>query len=281
MWVLQPVMSRFAEGLTGTRGVYFVLFPRAAMVYSPVSDNTISFPTERGFNIQTLTLAERILVRVSSFASNTRSVHSIQPGSFNPRDLILASRGASYRNLAGPELSKDDLSKEILDLANDGVGLFFLTYERKRMNDPAISKYTILGKIQATLSKDGLDDEIKSMEDFFTVKDSSCEIFTRLATLEAASALEAIPTAPKLYPRPLLILFRVISAVGAAGLWFDGSWVDMIPVAFLTILVALVEGSTIWKHERIIYEVIISFVVGLVAGLMGKSILSTDILEIL
>ena len=268
MWVLQPVMSRFAEGLTGARGVYFIVFPRAAMLYSPVSQNTISFPMERGFNIQTLTMAERVLVRVSSFASNVRSVHSIQPGSFSPRDLMRASRGMSYKNI-GAELSKDEISREILDLANDGVGLFFLTHEEKRKDNPATSKYTILGKIKDSLHKDGKEAELSSMEDFFKVKDTSREIFTRLATIEAVEALEGITNAPKLYSRNIVLLFRVISSVGAAGIWFKGSWLDMIPTAVLALLVALTEGSSIWKHERIIYEVIVSLIVGFVAGLVA------------
>lgn len=267
MWVLQPVMSRFAEGLTGTRGVYFIVFPRAAMLYSPVSQNTISFPMERGFNIQTLAMAERVLVRVSSFASNVRSVHSIQPGSFSPRDLMRASRGTSYKNI-GAELSKDELSREILDLANDGVGLFFLTHEEKRKDNPATSKYTILGRIKDSLHKDGKEAELSSMEDFFKVKDSSREIFTRLATIEAVTSLDNITEAPKI-PMKMVIMFRVISSMGASGLWFKGSWLDMIPTAVLAFLVSLTEGSSIWKHERIIYEVILSFIVGFVAGLVA------------
>jgi uncharacterized membrane protein YjjB (DUF3815 family) len=43
----------------------------------------------------------------------------------------------------------------------------------------------------------------------------------------------------------------------------------MIPTGFLAFLVSLTEGSSIWKHERIIYEVILSFVVGFVAGLVA------------
>jgi hypothetical protein len=228
----------------------------------------MSFPTERGFDIGKLTLTEKLLVRVSSFASNARSVHSIQPGSFNPRDLMRASRGISSKNLDN-ELSKDELSREILDLANDGVGLFFLTHEEKRKDNPATSKYTILGRIKDSLHKDGKEAELSSMEDFFKVKDSSREIFTRLATIEAVEALEGFTNAPKLYSRNIVLLFRVISSVGAAGIWFKGSWLDMIPTAVLALLVALTEGSSIWKHERIIYEVIVSLIVGFVAGLVA------------
>ena len=267
MWVLQPVMSRFAEGLTGTRGVYFIVFPRAGLIYSPASENTMSFPTERGFDIGKLTLTEKLLVRVSSFASNARSVHSIQPGSFNPRDLMRASRGISSKNLDN-ELSKDEISREILDLANDGVGLFFLTHEEKRKDNPATSKYTILGKLNAIFKKVGQEVEKHSMEDFFKVKDSSREIFTRLATIEAVTSLDSITEAPKI-PMKIVIMFRVISSMGASGLWFKGSWLDMIPTAVLALLVALTEGSSIWKHERIIYEVILSFIVGFVAGLVA------------
>ena len=39
----------------------------------------------------------------------------------------------------------------------------------------------------------------------------------------------------------------------------------------LAIVVTLFEGSKLWKHERIIFEVIVSFVVGLLAGLVAYS----------
>lgn len=72
LWVLKPVMSKAAEGLTGSRLVDFVLFTRSGFIYSPSNNTTASFSMERGFDMRMTTFAERILVRLASFASNTR-----------------------------------------------------------------------------------------------------------------------------------------------------------------------------------------------------------------
>lgn len=72
LWVLKPVMSKAAEGLTGSRLVDFVLFTRSGFVYSPSNITTATFAMERGFDIRMVTLAERVLVRLASFASNSR-----------------------------------------------------------------------------------------------------------------------------------------------------------------------------------------------------------------
>jgi hypothetical protein len=72
LWVLKPVMSKAAEGLTGSRLVDFVLFTRSGFIYSPFNNTTASFSMERGFDMRMMTFAERILVRLASFASNAR-----------------------------------------------------------------------------------------------------------------------------------------------------------------------------------------------------------------
>ena len=77
LWVLKPVMSKAAEGLTGSRQVDFVLFTRSAFIYSPSNVTTASFPMERGFDMRMVTVAERILVRLASFASNSRVSHGL------------------------------------------------------------------------------------------------------------------------------------------------------------------------------------------------------------
>lgn len=170
-------MSKVAEGLTGSRGADFVLFPRSTTIYLPVSLSTATFLMNQGFNIRTVTLVER----------------------------------------------------------------------------------------------NGLNMEI---ETFWTVEPSIREIFARLATIEAVSSLDALdklPSSSVMYPKLCIAFFRAISAVGASGLWFKASWQDMIVAGLLAIVVTLFEGSKLWKHERIIFEVIVSFVVGLLAGLVAYS----------
>ena len=265
LWVLKPIMSKVAEGLTGNRGADFVLFPRSAIIYLPANLTTATFPMNRGFNIRTVTLVERILVRLSSFTSNTRAVHSVQARSPKVGELIKAARGQSTFLNLHTSARREDLAKEILDLASDGIGLFFLINE-------ASKKY---GGIVSSDINDCTNNQLNmEIEAFWTVEPSIREIFSRLATIEAVSSLDALdelPTSSAMYPKLCIVFFRAISAVGASGLWFKASWQDMIVAGLLAIIVTLFEGSKLWKHERIIFEVIVSFVVGLLAGLVAYS----------
>ena len=261
LWTLKPAMSQAAQGLTGARGVEFSLFPRTAFVFAPTSGSTLMFNMDRGFRIQMLTLMERVLVRLSSFASNTRSVHSVE--TIHPpqvSDLLRACRGESVQ--FGRGYRKDALAKEILDLASDGVGLFYLTSHAEQM------------QLKAMHAHNNLSANATEIQTFWTVEPSIKELFTRLATIEADRAIDAIKeemAARPLYPRPVYLLFRIISSAGAAGLWFSASWLDTIVAGFLGLVVALFEGATLWKHERMILEVLASWVVGLAAGLLSLS----------
>eukprot|EP00979_Chaetoceros_neogracilis_P003254 scaffold576_cov146-Chaetoceros_neogracile.AAC.6 len=263
LWVLKPAMSKVAEGLTGSRGADFVLFPRSATVYLPASLSTATFPMDRGFNIRTVSLMERILVRLSSFTSNTRAVHSVQARSPKVEEFIRAARVQSALS-SHASTRRMDLAKEILDLASDGTGLFFLINE-------ASKKY---GGIVSSNINDSTPQDIMDIENFWTVEPSIREVFARLATIEAVASLDALdnlPSSSDMYPKFCIMLFRAISAIGASGLWFKASWEDMIFAGLLAIIVTLVEGSKLWKQERIIFEVIVSFVVGLLAGLVAHS----------
>lgn len=261
LWVLKPVMSKAAEGLTGSRFVDFVLFTRSGFIYSPSNNITASFSMERGFDMRMMTFAERILVRLASFASNTRTVHSIKADIPKLSTLIKAARGQSVVFM-GKSDRRHVLAKEILDLASEGIGLFYLT--QKDVRGTGIRNE--LDSSDQSGSFGPINQEVKQ---FWTIDDSDREVFTRLVTMEAVSSLKAmsnLPPSTVVYPRRVILLFRTISAAGAAGLWFSASWYDMGVAGFLAILVALFEGSALWKHERMIFEVFVSFVVGALAG---------------
>ena len=81
MWFLQPVVTIAAEGFSGARGVEFLLLPRMGFIVAPTSGDMNMFRMERGFHIFQLTLVEKILVQLASFASNTQTVNSIPSGS--------------------------------------------------------------------------------------------------------------------------------------------------------------------------------------------------------
>lgn len=164
----------------------------------------------------------------------------------------------------GKSERREMLAKDILDLASEGTGLFYLLNQK--------------------LHGDGIGSELKSndprvddpatneIRDFWEIEDAIKEVFTRLVTIEAVSSLQALKAAPPtshFYPRYVILIFRTISSAGAAGLWLHASWYDMIVAGALSILVAWFEGAGLWKHEKMIFEVIVSFIVGLLAGLIS------------
>lgn len=59
---------------------------------------------------------------------------------------------------------------------------------------------------------------------------------------------------------------------GACAFWFGGSWYDMIVAGLLAVFVASIGTSSyLSKQERLIYEVVASFFVGMTAGLIALS----------
>jgi len=65
----------------------------------------------------------------------------------------------------------------------------------------------------------------------------------------------------------MIVLFRLGSSAGACAIWFNGSWWDMLISGILAVFVAFVgESIFLSRQERMIFEVVASFIVGLVAG---------------
>ena len=181
IWALDPVMAKVAEGLTGKRGVDFFLLPRKAFIFAPSSGATTMFRTERGFCINKLDAMERIAVRLASFATNTRGINSLPARLPRPVELRTAFRTESvvafHRGL-----EKEQLAKEILTLASDAEGLFF--YINSQQAD--------------TLSQSNSDNgNAHPMDSFWKVNDSSSELFSRLATIEAIASIDKMDAESK------------------------------------------------------------------------------------
>jgi len=63
---------------------------------------------------------------------------------------------------------------------------------------------------------------------------------------------------------------KKITKISACAFWFQGSWVDMFVAAVLAVLVAAIGTSSILsKQERLIYETIASFFVGLSSSMIA------------
>jgi uncharacterized membrane protein YjjP (DUF1212 family) len=158
-WVLENVMERVAEGMSGKEGVQFMLLPNRAFVFypaHPVTNNTNNanqsnsnsnhpnsgtalFRISNGFHISRLGAVEQVAVRVASFASNTKSVERLGPSSFRmPRKeellkveeqesskMLSTKKNVLENHLVNEYPSEEELAHEILNLASSTYGLFF------------------------------------------------------------------------------------------------------------------------------------------------------------
>jgi hypothetical protein len=107
IWVLEPVMKKVAEGLTGKKGVDFFMLPRRAFIFAPSSGATSMFEITRGYDMQRLDSMESVACRLASFASNTSSSNCIPARWPRPQELRRAFRAESvageYNLLSHPD----------------------------------------------------------------------------------------------------------------------------------------------------------------------------------
>ena len=196
-------------------------------------------------------------------------------------------------------LDRQALAKEILDYSARGYGLFFLSrieelLMKKQHREGTSSSSSELHNVATNTAEgnigaaesgnmsldddddDNDDDDLNNsmIQSFWKVEPSCRELFSRLATLEAAESMDAIERLPgreTLYPKRWIVLFRAIGSAGSSALWFHGSWLDMLIAGLLAGLVAAVFqlNKGLWRNKRMIFEVIVGFVVGLTAGLIS------------
>ncbi|CAB9513206.1 pheromone-regulated membrane protein [Seminavis robusta] len=269
LWALEPVMQKAAEGLTGQPNVNWQLYPRKAFVYNPSSGTTSMFRLDRGFNISKMSAMEGVAVRLASFASNVQGVSNIPARFPNPADFYKACK-QSVRNLGlrVPEESK--LARKILNLASRQQGLFYYVNSREYMGGDTPILDSSNSPKRPTLHH--------AVEDFWIVTDEERELFSRLACQEALKHISIIDARQKdaaqkpLYSPLLIIVCRAVASAGACAFWFGGSWQDMIVAGLLAIVVNVIGTSSLLnKQERLLYEVVASFVVGLTSGLLALS----------
>jgi len=110
--------------------------------------------------------------------------------------------------------------------------------------------------------------KLSELGEFWTVEDDVRELFSRLAAIEAAYAIDKIDAERKpLYTPMNVLMFRVLASSCACAFWFNGSWIDIIVSGALGELVATIGSSPILsKQERIIFEALASLLVGFSAA---------------
>ena len=246
-------MKRVAEGFTGKRGVDFFMLPRRAFIFAPSSGATAMFRITRGYDMQRLDDMESVAVRLASFASNTSSVASVPTRWPRPQEMRRAFRTES---LAGCYYSREEMAEEILNLASDAEGLFF--YIRNHQSKCLANRESPL------YAKGDETGKLSELGEFWMVEDDVRELFSRLAAIEAATAIDKIDAERKpLYSPWMVVMFRVLASACACAFWFNGSWVDILVSGVLAELVAMIGSSPLLsKQERIIFEAVASFVVG-------------------
>jgi uncharacterized membrane protein YjjP (DUF1212 family) len=262
-WVLEAVVSRVAEGLTGREKVQLMLLPNTALVHYPpaLSDKesqpgTEFFAISGGMYMAKLGALEQVVVRLASFAGNTRSIerHNAELLRMpNKYELIATAKQESKfvsETLDTTHPDEADLAKEILNLAGESYGLFYF------VNSPQFQ-----AAVQVT------DDS----DDFWEVEDSIKNIFSRLAAREGSHSMEQIQSNQQVLYSPLVVnLFRVFSAAGACALWFQGSPADMVASGVLSVAVAYIGSKqVVGFEERVLKEVLSSCFVGICAGLLA------------
>ena len=253
VWALESVMQKAAEGLTGDPGINWLLLPRKAFM-SGGSLGTSMFKCERGFSIQKMDNMERIATRLASFASNTKGFNDVPSRLPKHIELLKASRTASSRVLGVQMQDSKKLSKEILSLASRAEGLFFFVNKRRAEAIKAESGPLHPG-----------DDA------FWNITEREQEVFSRLATIDAMEAISKLDTKHvDAYPWWLVMIFRILASAGACGFWFGGSWNDMWISGMLAVIVAMIGSADfLSRSERIMYEAVAGFIVGLTAGLVA------------
>lgn len=278
IWTLEPAMEKAAEGLTGKVGVDFFILPRKALIFAPSSGATTMFRINRGYNIQKLTAMEQILVRIASYASNTHGVSSLPTRLPDHLELLHAFRDESAMNIDidrssvhdnmidtadQSTSSQADMAAEILTLASRAEGLFFFINSKDRPD--------------TSIDEDGKQMEAKDKnlpysmftQRFWKVEDHISELFSRLATADAIREIDTMDKNLKvLYPKLVIAAFRFVTSAGACAFWFEGGWIDMIMAGLCGSLVGIVSTwKFLSKEERVIFEVVASYLVGMFAGI--------------
>ena len=152
-------------------------------------------------------------------------------------------------------MTQEELADEILDLASESEGLFFFVNAhrsvalRHEKDDVAATLKTELGA-------------------FWKVDAETRNLFSHLACMEAMANIDKMDVERKPLYSPLVVtLFRIGASSGACAFWFNGSWLDITVSGFLAVLIAWIGSTPIFtSQERIIFEAVASYIVGLVAA---------------
>jgi uncharacterized membrane protein YjjP (DUF1212 family) len=258
IWALESVLQKASEGLTGNQGAEFFVLPRRALI-SDGAGNTRLLRITRGYNVHLLNVMEQITIRLASFASNTSGVARLPTRMPSPEEFRLAQRAGTATELNAP-LNKKGMAREILDLASEHEGFFFYLNSHKK---------ELVFEDDSKNGGDGGDaavtgGTIKESDRFWIIEDHLGELFTRLAAIEALEAIDKINQSDqRQYSRWVATLFKFLASACASGMWFHGSWPDMLCAGVGGLILGWVSTwGILTKQERVLLEAIASWILG-------------------
>jgi hypothetical protein len=220
------------------------------------------FGMTRGYDMRRLDDMETIAVRLASFASNTSTAASIPVRWAQPSELrqAFSSEAMHYDDEDALQLTtREELATEILDLASEAEGLFFFLNAHRAV------------ALRGQQDDDAIEALKAELGAFWKVDEQLRNLFSHLACLEAMQNIDKMDAKRKpLYSAWTITFFRVGASSGACAFWFNGSWLDIAVSGLLAVLIAWIGVSPVLtSQERIIFEAVASFIVGLVAALIA------------
>lgn len=267
LWAMEGVLKRVCHGLCGAVHSEWILLPRKAICgifYSSGQSASYVFSYTKGYNVSLLDNIEPVTTRLASFASNSESVSGVpirlptleQLNDATPTEEEIKEIQDEL-NEGMSDIDTNELRSLILDLSSQYDGLFNFVYTVER---PV-----------AQNSKDAYPVNKPHLDQFWTITKQERDLFSRLALEEANEMIREVQeeNAKLLYPSWAFLMFETLSSWAACLIWFNGSWYDSIVSGLLAAVITNIRLSDVLsKQEKLLYEVVASFVVGIVAGLI-------------
>ena len=279
LWTTEGLMKRVCQGLCGPVESEWILLPRKAVCgITSISSSTGRieqqhiFTYTKGYNVSLLDNIQPVITRLASFASNSESVSGVptrlpsieELNNATPTEEEIKEIEDDMLNENIQDVDTEELRALILDLSSqyDGLFDFVNTMEYRAINNNKVRRWY---QSAGTNKSGGLDP-------FWKISEREREQFSRLAIEEAKDMIRTVQAknAELLYPKWMFLLFESVASWGACLIWFSGSWYDSIVAASLAAIITLIRLSDILsKQEKLLFEVVASFIVGIIGGMIA------------
>lgn len=287
-WRIDYQLIRVAEGL-GIKGMTVKIFPGFVLATLPPNAaefgrRTMCFNASLGYNMHKLIKADNLARSVAALATNTDNFeHMVLPAissevqklvviianapekldqvfgfAYDPKMDKKAPRmrmaakleeAESYINMLTQRLGSKDaavaqLKDRIIELAHKGTGFF--SFDIRRLASEIDPDWNADGKAALVY-------ELRRIA------------FLEISLEYALTELDAIEKAPDMFSRSNQILFGGVTAMSSVGLFFGGSWFDVLLCFCLGTLIGFLGEVFTSNSFRRLFEIISAFIVGFVS----------------